>query len=115
MCGRWAGGPLVYVPAREVAFEDESALLRFQSSDWGERLSCRSCGSAIAWHFTGNALPDGSAMERPWDVTIGTLDTPPEAPLAQEIFTAERPKAYAFAGDHARHRGMPRTHDETPT
>ena len=46
ICGRWSGGPLVYVPAREVTFEDDGALLRFASSDWGERLCCKTCGSS---------------------------------------------------------------------
>ena len=98
-CKQWCGGPFVYVPAREVEFtEGEPAT--FVTSDWGERGFCAACGSNLYWKLTAD-IP----MERAWDICFGTLHTPPDAPMAREIFTDSAPALPAFIGDHTRMTG----------
>jgi hypothetical protein len=62
----------------------------FQSSDWGERGSCKTCGSGIFWR-----LRDGSGKQV---VTIGSLDDASNLPPIDLHFFADNcDPSYNFA------------------
>ena len=98
-CKRWCGGPFVYVPAREVEFT-KGTPATFQSSDWGERGFCATCGSNLYWRLTGDY-----PMERKWDVCLGVLESPPSGAVVREIFTDSVPAMPTFCGDHEKLTG----------
>ena len=98
-CKGWCGGPFVYFPAREVEFT-KGQPATFQSSDWGERGFCATCGSNLYWRLTADM-----EMERPWDVCLGTLTSPPGGDIAREIFTDSTPRMPTFCGDHEKLTG----------
>jgi len=75
MCRKWAGGVFMAVSATDVVFSDASPLKVYDSSDWGERVFCSTCGSTLVWQ-----TKDGTS----------------------EIFIDSKPDAFAFVGDHAR-------------
>ena len=51
-CRTWAAGPFMDVMALSApVFDDQDAVGVYRSSEWGERLFCKTCGSALAWRF----------------------------------------------------------------
>jgi len=94
MCRRWAGGPLLVVTADgPPRFDDETALGVYRSSEWGERLFCRTCGSSILWRSV-----DG----RHQAVPVSLIGDPAGLAFTTEIFIDAKPDHYAFAGDRTR-------------
>jgi len=97
MCRRWGGGPAFSVHADgPPRFEDETALGIYRSSDWGERLFCKTCGSSILWRSV-----DGRFQAVPASV----IGDPAEMALALEIFVDDQPGYYALAGERKRMTG----------
>ena len=48
MCRRWSGGPMFALHCKgPVEFEGEEHIMRYKSSDWGERGFCGVCGSSL--------------------------------------------------------------------
>lgn len=94
MCRRWGGGPALSVmtdgPAR---FEDEAALGVYRSSEWAERLFCRTCGTSILWRSIDGRFHTLSAA---------LLDEPGELAFTTEIYIDAKPSWYAFAGERTR-------------
>ena len=98
MCRRWVGGPFLSVQCGEsVKVENENALLIHPSSDWAERVSCASCGSALFWRLR---KAGGSTA-----VATGAFDDDSVFPLSDEIFVDEQPATYAFANKTHRMTG----------
>ncbi len=93
MCLRWGGGPALGAPLTVSELRGEDALSVYASSEWGERVFCRTCGSHVFWR-----MRDGSQAF----AFLGALDQADELTLSQEIFTDHRPKGLALAGDHLR-------------
>ena len=89
-CRRWAGGVYMAIRARAVRFAAPENILRWQSSKWAERGSCRVCGSALFWHFLG-------ADEHM--LNVGSLDDQSDLRFTQEVFVEEQPAHYRFAGE----------------
>lgn len=89
-CRTWSGGgPFLGVPCAEPpVFESEEALGVYNSSEWGERVFCKSCGSPLFWR-----MKDGSHVS----ASAGTLDLSDEAKLTLQIFVDEKPAYYDFA------------------
>jgi hypothetical protein len=81
------------VSCEDVRFDDEAALHVWVSSEWGERVSCGKCGSALVWRTR-----DGSHQS----VSVQAFADPAGYPLASEIFIDDKPGSYAFVGDHER-------------
>lgn len=95
LCRRWAGGPVMQVPARAVRFSAPGELLRWRSSPHAERASCRHCGSHLHWR-----LSDGSFEM----LSVGALDDQSGLTMAEEVFIDAEPAHYAFADPAARER-----------
>lgn len=91
LCRRWGGGPAF---AAELAapprFADDSAVQVYRSSDWAERLFCKTCGSSLLWRSI-----DGHFQVVP----VALLGDPPELMLSTEIFIDDKPDFYALAGE----------------
>lgn len=97
MCRRWSGGTFMAVSAQELKIEDDTQLGVYKSSDWAERLFCKSCGTSLFWRMTqgGDFL---AASFQSLDDTAGFSFT-------SEIFIDEKPDLYSFAGERARKTG----------
>jgi hypothetical protein len=93
MCLRYAGAPTMSVMAGRAVFENEAHVLRYRSSEWAERGSCRACGGHLFYHLF---QPDLYAFN------LGTLDDTAPYTLSGEIYIDHKPASYAFAGDHRR-------------
>ncbi|XSG82576.1 MAG: GFA family protein [Methyloligella sp. ZOD6] len=97
MCRRWGGGPVLSVMADgPPRFDDETALGVYRSSEWGERLFCKICGSSILWRSV-----DGRFQSVP----AALLDGLEDFAFTTEIFVDEKPAYYSFAGDRTRMTG----------
>ncbi len=97
MCRRWGGGPAFGVEADgPPAFEDEATLGVYRSSDWGERLFCKTCGTSILWRSV-----DG----RFHSVPAALIGDPADMAFTTEIFVDDKPAYYAFAGERTRMTG----------
>lgn len=93
MCRRFAGAPTMSVLIDGVSFEGDAEILRYRSSDWAERGSCRKCGGALFYRlFEPNQ----------YLINVGNFDDPMPFTLGVEIFIDHKPAGYAFAGDHPR-------------
>ncbi|MBO0902193.1 GFA family protein [Jiella sonneratiae] len=90
-CRRWAGGPLMAVEASEnVIVAGTDSLGIYESSGWGERGFCTTCGSTLFWRSKDASHYAISAM---------AFDDLTEAVLTKEIFIDSKPDWYALAGD----------------
>lgn len=104
-CRRWTGGVFVGVTTRAPLLhveQGEAHLLRWQSSDRVERVSCGICGGKLWYRVTA---PEGDRIggeEGDVDICLGAFDDMGGRPLKREIFIEEKPGGYAFAGDMQR-------------
>jgi hypothetical protein len=98
MCRRWSGGVFMSVPVRDLKIENEAGLGVYSSSEWAERLFCKSCGSSLVWRMKEEEA-DLIA------VSYQSLDDQSGLVFEQEIFIDEKPALYAFAGDRPRKTG----------
>ncbi|WP_118133167.1 GFA family protein [Oceanicella sp. SM1341] len=93
-CRHWTGSVMM---ALTVAKDDLTvtgeALKWFESSDWGQRGFCATCGASLFYRLKAGKL----AGE--WHVAVGTLDTLDGLKLGGEIFHDRTAGAYAFAGE----------------
>lgn len=97
MCRRWGGGPALSVMADgPPRFDDETALGVYRSSDWGERVFCKACGSSVLWRSV-----DGRFQSVP----VALIGDPEDMPFAMEIFIDDKPAYYTFAGERTRMTG----------
>ncbi|NVK36182.1 MAG: GFA family protein [Rhodobacteraceae bacterium] len=91
MCRQWSGGVYMAVGCGDsVVIEDETSLGVYKSSDYGERVFCKSCGSSLMWR-----MQDGSHSS----VSAQSFDDPSQFGFVSEIFVDEQPANYAFAND----------------
>ncbi|WP_321338180.1 GFA family protein [Breoghania sp.] len=90
MCRRWSGGTFMAVQCTDVETSGGDALSVYDSSEWGERVFCRHCGSNIMWRSK-----DGSHVA----VSAQAFDAPDMFSFASEIFYDQKPSNYAFAND----------------
>lgn len=93
MCRRHAGGPTMSVSVGGVTFEGEENILRYKSSDYAERGTCKKCGGHLFYRLTG---ADHYIM------STGPFDDQSRFVMGGEIFIDNKPESYAFAGDHTR-------------
>ena len=68
--------------------EDSPEVGVYSASDYGERIFCKKCGSAIAW-----VTKDRTFSE----VSVNALNDVGEVRLEQEIFIEDKPAYYSFA------------------
>lgn len=88
MCRRWTGGMFLGSHAEDVAIEDEATVAAYKSSEYGERVFCKTCGSSLFWR-----MQDGSSAH----VSVSALDDASGLTFANEIFIDEKPPLYDFA------------------
>lgn len=97
MCRIWGGGPAFSVTAQDAPqFEDESALGLYRSSDWAERVFCRTCGTSVMFRTLDGSL---------YSISAAVLTDLPNPSFVEEIFIDDKPDYYAFAGDRSRRTG----------
>ncbi|MDO5530266.1 MAG: GFA family protein [Paracoccus sp. (in: a-proteobacteria)] len=90
MCRHWSGGMFIAVQIDgDARFADGAPVGVYQSSDWGERLFCRECGSSLIWR-----TQDGEHQH----VSVQCFDDPAQFALESEIFIDEKPASYALEG-----------------
>ena len=96
MCRRWSGSPALAAAVGSVTFSGEENISRYESSDWAERGFCKQCGSNLFYLLkpARYILQAGTFNEQPFE-------------LEGEIFCANKPGWYGFAGDHPRHDELP--------
>lgn len=97
MCRKWSGGTFMAVPCTGVTVVDDTALSVYRSSDWGERVFCKTCGSSLFWRLRGG---DGHVA-----VSMQSFDDLSSFTFTEEIFIDEKPALYAFAGERTRKTG----------
>lgn len=98
MCRKWSGGVFMAVPCVGVSVADEQALGVYPSSEWGERVFCKTCGSSLFWRLRQGG--DGHVA-----VAFQAFDEQPPFAFVAEIYIDEKPALYAFAGDRPRLTG----------
>jgi hypothetical protein len=97
MCRRWSGGAWFGVDCgNSVKVADEGQLGVYKSSDWGERCFCKSCGSTLFWRLQSGAHHV---------VSVQTFDDAGQFMFANEIYTDEQPRNYAFSNATKRMTG----------
>lgn len=89
-CRKWSGGVLFAVPCSDLTIDNADALGVYQSSDWGERVFCRNCGTNLFWRML-----DGSMDV----VMIQAFDDPSTFEFGAEAYIDEKPANYEFAND----------------
>jgi hypothetical protein len=93
MCRRWATGPSMTVPARNVEIAGEEHLVRYRSSEWAERGFCGRCGSSLFYFLI---------LANQYFLSMGALDDAAAISLGTEIFIDRKPPQYEIAGTHPR-------------
>jgi len=91
-CRTWAAGPFMDVMALSApVFDDQDAVGVYRSSEWGERLFCKTCGSALAWRFADDHDK----------IAISAFAVPlsDAATFRSEVFIDAKPRFYDFAQD----------------
>nr|WP_276295235.1 GFA family protein [Notoacmeibacter marinus] len=90
MCRRWSGGVWMAVDAESVEYDSEDSIGVYDSSPWGQRLFCKSCGTTLSWR-----AKDGSVSV----VSAQAFDDPSRFTFTGQIFIDDKPDNYAFANE----------------
>lgn len=93
MCRRHAGGPTMSASVGGITFKGEGDILRYKSSDYAERGSCKKCGSHLFYHLL---------QPSKYIMSIGAFDDLSKFEMGGEIFIDNKPDCYTFAGSHTR-------------
>jgi len=97
MCRRWSGGIFLSVPCGDsVEFEDDAPLLVYDSSDWGQRVSCSACGSTLVWRTKDRSMNQ---------VSIQAFDDPGQFEIGMEIFVDDKPASYGLSNETTKMTG----------
>ncbi len=97
MCRKWTGGTYMAVACgTSVEFDGKDSLGVYKSSDYGERVFCKECGTSLAWR-----MQDGSHTS----LSAQAFDNPGRFKFTSEIFTDEQPDNYKFANETTRMTG----------
>ncbi|WP_374407944.1 GFA family protein [Pelagerythrobacter sp.] len=99
MCRRWCSGPFFSLHGAkhgEFALSGEEAVHSYPSSEWAERASCATCGSALWYRF----IPGET-----WAFAAGLFDLPADWRIGEQIFVDEMPDWAELAADGPRKTG----------
>ena len=89
LCRKWSGGAFIGVICDgPVFFNDGAPLAIYRSTPWGERVSCRNCGSSLVVR-----MQDGSSHV----ASVQVFDDPGRFPILTEIFIDRKPASYSFS------------------
>ncbi len=89
-CRKWSGGVLFAVVCSELDIANEDELGVYQSSDWGERVFCKHCGTNLFWRMQDHSMNV---------VMTQAFDDPSGFKFESEAFIDEKPANYAFANN----------------
>ena len=91
MCRHWSGGVFMAVRCGEsVKLSGNGSVGIFQSSEWGERVFCKQCGSSLMWRSRDN---------KHQNVSMQVFDNPQAFELTNQYFIDKKPDNYSFAND----------------
>lgn len=95
-CRRWSGGPLmsVHCPG-DAAFDDETSLRWYRSSQWAERGFCGTCGSSLFWRLAEQ--PEAMLI-----VAVDAFEDAADIGLHRHIYIDRKPDRYDFADSQPR-------------
>lgn len=86
MCRKWCAGPSFMVHgSQRPEVSDEGAMGLYDSSDYGQRCFCKTCGSNLFWMH--KAAPF-------YGIAVDALEGAEDFSLAGEIFTDQKPGYY---------------------
>lgn len=91
MCRRHTSGPFFSLETVAGSVTVSGPTTMFQSSDWGGRGFCPTCGSTLWYEMREDGVRNLSA---------GLFPNAGGGALAVEYFTDKCPKGYALEGDH---------------
>ena len=89
-CRKWTGGVLFSVVCDQLHINNEEELGTYRSSEWGERVFCKTCGTHLFWRML-----DGSMNV----VMLQAFDQPEQFDFTTEVFIDSKPANYSFAND----------------
>jgi hypothetical protein len=88
MCRRQASAPMMFIDAVGTpSFKGQDNITDYQSSEWGVRGFCKTCGSQLYWRYIGL---DNYSM------CAGVLDNVSDMVLEREIYIDDQPAFYKF-------------------
>lgn len=88
MCRKWGGGPLLAVDCgSEVSFEGQENIAVYDSSEWGERAFCTTCGSHLYYRLK---------EPNQYILPVGLFDTDIPFTFDHQIFIDSKPSYYHF-------------------
>lgn len=91
MCRKWVGGPLIAADCgQEVVFTGEEYIHRYDSSDWAQRGSCKSCGSSLFYFLK---------PKNQYIIPVGLFEQQESFNFDHQIFIDAKPHYYSFAND----------------
>lgn len=88
MCRRWTGGPAFAAAVQGVEWQGAEHIGRYESSEWGARGFCSSCGTHLFYHF----VPRDE-----YYLYVGSFDDDSAFRLVGEIYVDLQPPGYRFA------------------
>ncbi len=93
MCRKFSGGIFMVVDCGDtVEFADPQAVGVYDSSDWGQRLFCKSCGSSLGWRARGGNMTM---------ISMQAFEDPDQFEIESQIFVDFKPHNYALANQTA--------------
>lgn len=91
MCRKWLGGPMLAIDSGVLkSVKNESAITRYESSEWAERGFCNKCGTSLFYY-----LKPADQYHFP----VGLLDSSVKFDFTHQIFIDEKPDYYSFANE----------------
>ena len=95
MCRRWTGSALLglSVPTDDLHWTGSEHIATRQTSSWGMRAWCRTCGSNLFFRVTAPG-PYAHLTELP----IGLLDDASGLTMTNEIYIDHKPDSFSYAG-----------------
>lgn len=89
MCRKWSGGAGFSLYAQGIVTADSEHITSYQSSAWGERAFCKTCGTHLYFHQLGTDN---------YYLFAGLFDDVPFE-LASQIFIDKKSGYYELAND----------------
>ncbi len=99
MCRRSTGAPVLAwasIPVASFAYTKGRPAI-YQSSSWGQREFCASCGAQICYRDQGAA--------ETVEINVGGLDAPASSPPRHHIFTGDRIPWFETTDELPRYEG----------
>lgn len=91
MCRRWGGGPFFATHGiPNLTFDGDENITAYDSSEWGERAFCKTCGTHLYYRIK---------QSNEYIVPAGFFDDPSQFEFKQQIFIDKKPAFYHFGNE----------------